>query len=467
MTTPDGARTNPFLSGPVGPLFLRTVTPIIFMMLTNGIQTLVDAWFLGVYVGADALAAVTSMFPVFMLLAALSALVSTGMASALARALGAGEMARARALFTGAHGLALIVCAGLVLVFALVGTSLTSRLAGGSAELASMGYAYISIIIWGAPAMFFLGVNGDALRCEGRLQMMVIGSLTVTLANIALSFVLVALLGYGVVGTAVATVLAQLVAFSIIVAYRFVGATALRWVTLHPRNLGKGWTEFLMLGAPQSLSFIGISLVAAAIILSVQAWGGADYAATVAAYGIITRLMTFAFMPLMGMNMATQTIVGNNFGAGLYARSNAALKLGLGVAVGYGLLFTAAMLTFAGSLGAIFVDDAATIAEVGRILPITTIFYVLTALLMVLSGYLQAIGDARSAVLLTLGRTYFLTIPLILILPYVVGEPGIWFSTPVAELLTALLAVLILWRKSRRDGARWGVFPAPQARAAG
>lgn len=458
MTTPEGARTNPFLTGPLGPLFLRSAVPIILMMLTNGIQTLIDAWFLGVYVGADALAAVTLMFPVFMLMAALSSLVSTGMSSVLARALGAGDIARARALFTGAHGLALVVCMLVLILFQLWGAGLTARLAGGSAQLAAMGHAYIAIIIWGAPAMFLLGVNGDALRCEGRFRMMMIGTVTVTLANIALTYMLVAVLNYGVVGNAVATVLAQLLALAIIIVYRSVGATALRWRTLRPGDLSRGWGAFLSLGAPQSLSFMGISLIAGAIILSVQKWGGDSYAATVAAYGIITRIMTFAFMPLMGMSMATQTVVGNNFGAGLYARSDGAIRIGLAVAFVYAVLFETAMLLFAGLIGKVFVDDPQTIAEIGRILPITIMFYVLSASLLVLSGYLQAIGDARSAVLLTIGRTYFLTIPLILALPYALGETGIWFAGPVAELLTSLLAVVILWRQWRRHGYRFGLF---------
>ncbi len=75
------------------------------------------------------------------------------------------------------------------------------------------------------------------------------------------------------------------------------------------------------------------------MIYSVQAWAGQDYAATVAAYGIITRIMTFAFLPLLGLKMATQTIVGNNFGAKLWARSDASLGLGLLLALVYCALF--------------------------------------------------------------------------------------------------------------------------------
>lgn len=77
--------SNQYTNGPVTQVFIKTAAPIILMMLVNGSFTVVDAYFLGAFVGADALTAVTSMFPLFMLLVALSSLVSTGFASVMAR----------------------------------------------------------------------------------------------------------------------------------------------------------------------------------------------------------------------------------------------------------------------------------------------------------------------------------------------------------------------------------------------
>ena len=84
----------------------------------DGVLTVVDAIFLGLYVGPDALSAVTLMFPAYMLLAALATLVASGMSSVLARKLGAGLGADAEAVFAGAHGLALAI-AGIVIALFL------------------------------------------------------------------------------------------------------------------------------------------------------------------------------------------------------------------------------------------------------------------------------------------------------------------------------------------------------------
>lgn len=85
----SSAPKNIFLSGSLAKLFVKTATPIILIMAANGLFTLVDAYYLGEYVGADALTAVTLMFPVYMLLVAVSTLVSSGYSSVFARLLGA------------------------------------------------------------------------------------------------------------------------------------------------------------------------------------------------------------------------------------------------------------------------------------------------------------------------------------------------------------------------------------------
>ena len=88
-------QNNVFLQSSLPSVFLKTAAPIILIMLVNGSFTLVDAYFLGVFVGADALTAVTSMFPIFIFLIALSTLVSNGFSSVMARQLGAGDLGNA------------------------------------------------------------------------------------------------------------------------------------------------------------------------------------------------------------------------------------------------------------------------------------------------------------------------------------------------------------------------------------
>lgn len=99
---------NSFLTAPLHKIFAATALPMVVVMMMNGLLGIVDAIFLGHFVGAPAMAAVGIAFPFLMLIIALSTLVTAGMSSLLARQLGAGSREAAGATFTGAHGLALM-----------------------------------------------------------------------------------------------------------------------------------------------------------------------------------------------------------------------------------------------------------------------------------------------------------------------------------------------------------------------
>ena len=453
-------RTNTFTDGPLGRIYLKTALPIIFVMGMNGLLSVADAIFLGVYVGPAALAAVTLMFPIYMLIVALSTLVSNGMSSLLARALGAGDAARARGVFAGAHGLALALGGALIALFALFGADAALLAASGSAELAEMGVIYLRITVLFSPLLFVLSVNSDALRNEGRIGFMAAMGLLVSVANIAFNFVFIALLDMGVAGSAYGTAAAQALSFAIILSFRIFGDTLLRPATLRSHSLRRHWGRILALGAPQSLNFIGIALGSAAIIAALQWVGRPGYADTVTAYGIITRVVTFAFLPLLGLSFAMQTITGNNYGAALWRRSDSSLRIALWSAFLYCALVQIIVMGAAGPIAAAFVEDEAVIAEVVRILPIMTSVFFLMGPLMMMAAYFQAIGAAARAALLGLTKPYVFAIPLTFLLPVGFGEIGVWLAGPLAELMLLGLTALVLWRGARIDGLKWGVFRA-------
>src|SRR6218665_1297325 len=112
---------NMFLHGSLPALFARTAAPIILIMTINGLYVVADAYFLGIYAGADALSAVSLIFPMMMMMLALQTLVSSGMSSILARHLGAGRREEARRTFTGAHQLVLGVILVVYLLFFTLG----------------------------------------------------------------------------------------------------------------------------------------------------------------------------------------------------------------------------------------------------------------------------------------------------------------------------------------------------------
>lgn len=452
------APDNTFLTGSLGAIYVKTALPIIFVMGMNGLLTVADALFLGHYVGPEALAAVTLMFPAWMLIVALATLVGGGMSSILARHLGGGRIDQAQAVFAGAHGLALAVSLCLILLFLIFGRSVAMLASGGVAELGEMGLIYLQISVFATPLMFTLSVNSDALRNEGRVGFMAAMSLLVSVANIAFTYLLVAEAQLGVAGSAYGTVLAQLLSFSIILGFRLKGRTALRPIALIRHSMTGYWGRILALGAPQSLNFVGISLATAAVMAALQWVDDPGYGDTMSAYGVITRVLTFGFLPLLGLSFAMQTITGNNFGAEAWARSDRSLQIGLGAALIYSIAIQFMMTLFAAEIGGAFVDDPVVIAEVARILPIMVATFFIAGPLMMISSYFQAIGDAGRAALLGLTKNYIFAIPLTFGLAAQVGEVGVWLAGPASDLLLLALAAVVLRQAATTTSHRWGLF---------
>jgi len=445
-------RTNGFVKDPIAKVLLRTALPIVFLTSINGFLTVVDAILLGAFVGPDALAAVTLMFPVSMLVLALSAMVSSGMTSIVARQLGAGHLAEAKATFAGAHGLSILLC--LILGAALLAFS-QPAIAAVTADpaLAEMGQQFLTISVVTSPIMFLVSVHSDALRVEGKIGFMALAGLLVSLGNIAFNVLLIAGFGLGVSGSAWGTAAAQGVALVVILVFRQAGKSSLQ-VPLPDRNWLARWAEILALGAPRSLSFLGIALGAAATIASVGLHVTTGNDKIIAGYGAVSRMMTFAYLPLMGLNLAMQAVVGNNYGAGHKDRAVAALRLSLLLALTYCGLVEVALLAFSHTLGGLFVSDAAVVGEVGRILPFYAALYFTMGPMMMIAGYLQSVGDAKRSAMISVARTYFFAIPLTFTLPLFLGETGIWAALPVADLMLVVATVVMLSRRgdhSRQD----------------
>ncbi|WP_246660460.1 MATE family efflux transporter [Nitratireductor sp. XY-223] len=460
----DDLPENVFLKGSLALVFARTAAPIILIMLVNGLFNLVDAWFLGVFVGAEALTAVTLMFPLFMMLIAMATIVTNGFASVMARLLGAREPKSVLGnAFAGAVLLSLIFCAILVGIFLLVGGDLVDLVARGSETIARQGYLYIAILVLLSPITFVEMLLFDLLRSEGRVSFMTMASLSTILLNVVFNYILIAKLDMGVAGSALGTIAAQFVAALVVIAYRCVSPSILGFSALTFGRMTRYWRDYLALGVPPSLGYLGVSLSSAAVIYCLQLWSGDSYEATVGAYGITTRLMTFSFLPLLGLAMAFQTVVGNNFGAQIWTRTDASLKLAVMFALVYCVIIESGFLLYADVIGYGFVDDAAIAGETGRILPYMVALFFLFGPSMMLAYYFQATGDAGRSAAMNLSRTYAFGLPLTFVLPFAFGEQGIWFAGPLAEILMLGLALYLMVQMRRLHGLRWGLFRSGMA----
>ncbi len=443
---------NMFLHTPLGALFVKTALPIILVMLTNGLFTVVDGWFIGRFVGADALSAVTMVFPLYMIIVALATLVSGGFSSIFARYLGAGERDLARKSLSSSMLLASLICILLILLYWAGGYDFTLAIANGSTGLAEMGDTYLSLSVYFSVLFFFGALFSDMLRCQGYMGFMTLVTVGANILNGVCNYILVVHYDMGVAGAAYGTAMAQSLAIIATLSFSILKSEAIKVHLPRLSSLTLNWGQYLALGAPTSLTYVGVSALTGSIIFQMQNWSGDSYAASAASYGIINRLFTFGYMPLLGMTLAQQAIVGNNYGGGLMGRAFTTLKIGIGVSFVYCIILQIAFIGFAEEIAALFVDDPKVISETVRIMPLIMALYCLFGPVLMISNFFQAVGDAGRAALISLSRVYLISVPMILIMPHIFGEIGIWYAAPISEILGFLLTAIVVWwtiRKSR------------------
>ena len=456
---------NAYLVGSTRQVFIKTALPIILMMLVNGSFNLIDAYFLGVFVGAQALAAVTATFPATIFFVALSTLVANGFASVMARTLGAKDYIHAREAYAQALSLSLLVSAVLIAFFLRFGQSLTLAISQGQSELATLSHDYLLIMACATPVTFALAVNGDSLRCEGQIRFMMVVSLATVCLNAVLNYVFIVQLKLGVAGSAYGTVCAQLAGLLAVAYFRYGRNDVLQLpfikLTLHSDL----WGRFVSLGAPSSLRYIGLALSSGAILYNLQALPPEQYGITVSAYGIINRVMTFVFLPLLGLSLAFQSIVGNTYGAKRLDRANDAIKTALWVSLFYGFIIQGLILYLSTTIGSWFVDSPMVIDQVDQILPIWTAALFLMGPLMIVGMLFQSIGDAKRAAIMSVVKTYCFSIPLVFAISYYFGVHTIWYSAPAAEVLALAVALVVLYERSDINSFKYGLLFKASANA--
>jgi putative MATE family efflux protein len=352
------SRTRVLLEGRIIPTLLRLAAPnVVVNVVLIAVTASVDAYFVG-RLGANALAGIALVFPLIMLMQQMAnSSMGGAIASAVARAIGAGRDADAAALVV--HGL--VIATGMAAIFTavlLIGGPAIYRLIGGSGEVLAAALEYSNALFSGALAYWVLSTLTSVVRGAGHAAVLAV----VYVAAEALHIVLVPTLMFGIgplpalgiAGAGIATV-ASFSASSLALAwYVASGRTAIALSWCDVRLSRRLFADILRVGAPMSLQPILTNL--ALVVLT--GFVGTLGAAHLAGFGIAARLEYLLYPLAFGLGAGVIAIVGTSLGAGNVARATrvawTAAALAAVVTGCIGLLGLAAPLAWA----SLFTDSA-------------------------------------------------------------------------------------------------------------
>jgi putative MATE family efflux protein len=435
---------------PIWALLRRLSVPAVIGMLVNALYNFVDTIFVGQGVGPLAIAALSIAFPIQMLIGAFAQMFGVGSASIISRRLGENRDSEA----ASAAGTALTAAVLFAVVITFLGLLLINPILsifGATEQILPYAHEYFSVILIGAVFITVAMVSNNIIRAEGKAKtamfIMIIGAGL----NLVLDPIFIFALGMGVRGAATATVISQ--AASAFVAVRFF----VRRQSMLPLRLRSFIINFRDLAETAALGFSvfvrqsGTSIMALTVNNMLRIHGG-DMA--IAAYGMITRLMMFLFMPIFGIVQGFQPIAGYNYGARRMDRVKEVVWKAIIVATLFSLLGFALIMGFPRYILSIFTTDEAALSIAVPALRTILMLIPLLGLQVVGATFFQSIGKAVPAFLLGLSRQFILLIPLLLILPGFFGLAGVWYAFPIADSISA--AITALWllaglRKMCRD----------------
>lgn len=430
----------------IGSLLIKQAVPASIGILVMSLNILVDTIFVGNWIGSIAIAAINVVLPVSFFIAALGMAIGIGGSSIISRALGADNKERALKTFGNQITLTLLLTT-LMVVFGLIFINELIPAFGGKGDIFEPAKIYYRIVLYGVPLLALCMMGNNVIRAEGKPKFAMIAMIIPSVGNLVLDYILINLLDMGMEGAAWATTVSYGLCFLYVL-----------WFFLSDKSeLKINWSHFgLNTSIIKEMSALGFVTLARQAVVSVTYLlmnnilfnlGGE---ASVAAYGIIGRMLMFALFPVLGVTQGFLPIAGYNYGAHKFPRVRESINKAILYAGGLGLLIFAAIMIFPEEIVSIFTTNAEILSETPHYMRWVFAATPIIAIQLIGSAYFQAIGKAVPALLLTLTRQGFFFIPLIFILPHYFGELGVWISFPAADVLSTIVTGYFLNREIRK-----------------
>ena len=451
-------KQNSFLvTEPVGRLMGKYSVPCVISLLVAALYNIVDQIFIAnaTYLGSYGNAANTVVFPLTVVALAIAVMIGDGCCAFVSISLGAGKKEDAHKSIGNAIILCIAASAVLTAVYLVFADSIIAMF-GGTVNAETFAYSkeYFFWISVGIPFYMFGQAMNPVIRSDGNPKFAMFSTVIGAVINIILDPVFIFVFRWGMMGAAVATVIGQVATAALSVWYLFnMRAVKLEKISF---KLDKGIVaRFIPMGLCSLLSQISLVASMAAINNMLHKYGALDavfgqeqYAQIpMAVVGIVMKFFQIVISISVGMAAGCIPVVGYNIGAGRKDRAKDlfTLLLKAQAVLGAAALVIVEFLPqqFIGIFGAanesVYYTDFAV--KSFRVYLCMVIFACVNKGTFI---YLQSLGKALASTLISLVREVVFGVGFALILPRFFGLDGVLYSMPVSDILTFIIAAVLI-----------------------
>ncbi len=409
--------------------------PMVISLLVAALYNVVDTYFVS-GLGKEAVAAVSVAFPIQLIFLGIGLTFGAGAGSYISRLLGAKNNKEANIVAT----VSLFSSAIMAIIIAIVlfySLDSVMKFMGATPVIMELAKTYTSLFIIGGVLGAVNVTLGNLAVSQGAakisLKAMIVGSLS----NIILDPIFIFKLNLGVKGAAIATLIARVITSLMYLIY-FIGDKNL--IKIKIQNFKPTVAIY------KEILKIGISLLILQILQTISI-SKISYAASfygeeaIAAMGIVLRIVTLGTNVVAGYMKGLQPIAGFNYGAKNYERVQEAIKSSIKWTTLFCIVWTAIIYLFAPSILSIFGKDKDVIRIAIPALRAAVIMFITFGFQFTYATLYLAIGKALAGAFLNSLRQGIVFIPVILLLPKMMGLDGVIYAQAISDVLTTIITV--------------------------
>ena len=428
-----------FEKAPISKAYFKLALPVVLSMVISLVYNMVDTFFVAQTQNTNLVAGVSLCTPIFTLMIALGDIFGIGGSSVISRLFGQKQDEEGKNVsgfcFYGAIVCGLIVMIARKPILTLLGTNQATL------PYASQYYTYMAL---GATLIIVSLTPSNLMRTEGLATESMIGTITGSIVNMILDPIFILYLNMGAGGAAIATIIGYF-ASDLVFIYLTLKKSKKLSISLKYTHITKDeLISIFTIGIPASITNLMSSFAMAITNNYLVAFGNDK----VAAMGIVLKINMIVLLVMIGFAFGAQPLIGYNYGAKNTKRLKEIIKFDLLVEIIFALCTSITLALFTPSFIKIFMNDSTIIQSGTLMLRFLLLSSPCVGIILVFTTLFQSEGKALPALLLSIGRQGVVFVICIIVLSHIFGYYGIICSQTIADILTAILA-LVLYKVSQ------------------
>ena len=425
-------------SAPISQSLILLGIPIMIGMLINAFYNIVDAYFVG-KLGESAMAAISIVFPIGQVVVGLGLMFGNGAASYLSRLLGKDDKKTANQVASVAIYSSVFI--GLIfIIITLVFMKYILKYLGATSTIIPYALPYARIYILSCVFNIFNVTMNNIVASEGSSKTAMSALLLGALANIFLDPIFIYYFDFGVIGAAIATAISQFISTLVYIIYILKKESYFSFNIRNFHPTKEIFFEIFKIGIP-TLTFQFLTSLSIALI-NINA---ANYGDTViAAMGVVTRIISMCTLVVFGFLKGFQPIAGFSYGAKNFDRLNKSIKISILWSTTFCIVTGLITIIFSKQIVSQFANGNNIMISLGqKSLIANSLSFFLFGFYTVYSSLFLALGKGCKGFLLGACRQGICFVPVILILPTLLGIDGILYVQPIADILSTFVTIFM------------------------